>query len=119
MQPSFIANGMVKCVGLLIINVSALHYLLFILFMKCCFKSVRLWPCMATAVCIAFGLAACFAPTELFPRLLTIAKFFDVMLPVLGVSVLLKVLWQRPKGCSKKKAACCPVTEPSATESSS
>lgn len=62
-------------------------------------------------VAIAMGILACKLPTTQIAGLLLAAKFFDVMLPILGVGALVKYLFSGCQcNCKLCKGKSCETT---------
>jgi hypothetical protein len=53
-------------------------------------------------IAVVMAVLACALPADKVGQLLIVAKFFDVMLPILGAGALIKYLFSHHHCCSKK-----------------
>ncbi len=65
-------------------------------------KGCRMWSCAFVIVAVILALLACLMPADQVGRLLGVAKFFDVMLPILGAGALIKYLFSHHACCGSK-----------------
>ncbi len=65
---------------------------------KCC----KMGALVFVIIAVLMGILACALPADQVGHLLIVAKFFDVMLPILGAGALIKYLFSHHHCCSKE-----------------